>query len=136
MMQDLNEMALKYPHPVETFRQFLVESGFDVTGEENKAGHDCYRLSNGAIITLYHTGTILIQGSQAAKPEVEAIINEHLGNAPVQRVQPAIVQEPAKRFSSFTVTTMQQKSSLSSFFISLGYLIILFCRILVVLDLR
>lgn len=55
MMQDLNEMALKYPHPVETFRQFLVESGFDVTGEENKAGHDCYRLSNGAIITLYHT---------------------------------------------------------------------------------
>lgn len=97
MMQDLNEMALKYPHPVETFRQFLVESGFDVTGEENKAGHDCYRLSNGAIITLYHTGTILIQGSQAAKPEVEAIINEHLGNAPVQRVQPAIVQEPAKK---------------------------------------
>ncbi|EFH4772679.1 nucleotide-binding protein [Escherichia coli] len=90
-MQELNEMALKYPYAVDTFRQFLVESGFDVTGEENKTGHDCYRLSNGAIITLYHTGTILIQGSQAAKPEVEAIINEHLGNAPV------MMQEPAKK---------------------------------------
>lgn len=97
MMQDFNEMALKYPHHIDTFPQFLAEAGFDVTGEENKAGHNCYRLSNGSIITLYHTGTILVQGSLAAKPEVEAVINERLGVAPAPRAQSVPVQDPAKK---------------------------------------
>ncbi|MGL9719961.1 TIR domain-containing protein [Symbiopectobacterium sp.] len=96
-MQDLNEMALKYPHPLDAFPQFLADCGFDITGDEVKAGHRCYRLSNGAIVNLYQTGTIQIQGVPQAKPGVETLINERLGTAPAQRADVPAPKEPAKK---------------------------------------
>lgn len=91
------EMALKYPYPLESFSQFLTECGFTITQHEQKAAQECFRLSNGAIVNLYPTGTILVQGVPAAKPEVEGLIGERLGTAPAQAVQVQMAQEQPKK---------------------------------------
>lgn len=85
MMQEFNEMALKYPDSTDSFQQFLVECGFNITDIETKTGHSCFRLSNGAVVSLYQTGTLLVQGVPQAKLEVETVINERLGIAPAQQ---------------------------------------------------
>jgi len=97
MMQEFNEMALRYPNPIDSFPQFLNECGLDIADIEEKPGHSCFRLSNGAVVSLYQTGTILVQGVPQAKLEVEAVINERLGIAPTQRPLAAVPVEPAKK---------------------------------------
>ncbi|HGE8301585.1 TPA: TIR domain-containing protein [Serratia marcescens] len=97
MMQEFNEMALKYPYPSDSFQQFLVECGFNITDIETKAGHSCFRLSNGAVVSLYQTGTILVQGVPQAKLEVETVINERLGITPAQQPITATHVESAKK---------------------------------------
>ncbi|WP_253718994.1 TIR domain-containing protein [Serratia marcescens] len=99
MMQEFNEMALKYPYPTDSFPQFLVESGFNITDIETKAGHSCFRLSNGAVVSFYQTGTILVQGVPQAKLEVETVINDRFGIAPAQQpITPTHMESPKKIF--------------------------------------
>jgi len=100
MLEDAN-MAIKYPHPFESFSQFLAECGLNITNHESKSTYECFRLSNGAIVNLYPTGTIQIQGPPAVKPEVEGILCERLGTAPstmAQQQQHSTPEQPKKIF--------------------------------------
>lgn len=91
------EMTLKYPHAADTFSQFLSECQLSVANTETKAKHECFKLTNGAIVSLFHTGTILIQGSPQAKPEVEKAITSRLGSAPSQVATIIAPAEPVKK---------------------------------------
>lgn len=90
-------MALKYPQPLDTFRQFLTDCGLTIIDHDTSTSKECFRLANGAIVNLFHNGTIQIQGVPASKLEIESLIGERLGTAPVQATQVQIAQEQPKK---------------------------------------
>ncbi|CNG65155.1 TIR domain-containing protein [Yersinia intermedia] len=96
-MLEHTEMALKYPHPLDTFHQFLTDCGFIITNHDASGGKECFRLSNGSVVNLFPTGTIQIQGVPASKPEVEGLIGERLGIALVQTMLVQTAQEQPKK---------------------------------------
>ncbi|MFC7777700.1 TIR domain-containing protein [Pantoea sp. GCM10028869] len=72
-------MPLIYPHPKESFPDFLKNCGYNHFEHEVRGACDCYRLTNGVIVNLYTTRTIQLQGNLQERPSVEATIAAQLG---------------------------------------------------------
>ncbi|NIG74925.1 nucleotide-binding protein [Klebsiella sp. Ap-873] len=93
-MQELTEMPITYPHPRESFPDFLRECGFTNFDHEQRGACDCYRLANGVIVNLYTTRTIQLQGNPQERPNVETAIMSHLGTPPTTTQQ--VVEQPTE----------------------------------------
>lgn len=93
-------MPLTYPHPRESFPDFLRNCGYNVFEHEERASCDCYRLSNGVIINLFSTRTIQLQGNLQDRPSVEATIASQLDIAvqPTQVITEPQIESPKKIF--------------------------------------
>ncbi|BBI92846.1 TIR domain-containing protein [Serratia symbiotica] len=96
-MLENTEMALKYPHPLDTFHKFLADCELEIEQHCAEGNKECFRLTNGAIVNLYSNGTVQIQGVKTSKSKVEVLIGERLGTAPVQATQVQIAQEQPKK---------------------------------------
>ncbi|MDV2874824.1 TIR domain-containing protein [Phytobacter diazotrophicus] len=93
-------MPLIYPHPRESFSDFLTNCGYSNFEHEKRGACDCYRLTNGVIVNLYTTRTIQLQGNPQERPSVEAAITAQLGLAvaPIHVTAERQAESPKKIF--------------------------------------
>lgn len=93
-------MPLIYPHPRESFSDFLTNCGYSNFEHEERGTFDCYRLTNGVIVNLYTTRTIQLQGNPQERPSVEATITARLGLAvaPIHVTAERQAESPKKIF--------------------------------------